>query len=110
MQNALIKYNRNKISEDEYTFLRNYTIEEETRLNGLKTTLNDKMKVDELENKRKAVPILEKCINEYYNLSVEDRHKLLNAIIDKIIYEKSEGGRWNEDARTSFTLELFLKI
>ena len=54
--------------------------------------------------------ILENCINEYYNLSVGDRHKLLTAIIGKIIYEKSKGGRWNEDARSSFTLELFLKI
>ncbi len=110
LQNALIKYNRNKISEEEYTFLRNYTLEEETRLNGLKIALNDKIQIDELENKRKAVPILEKCINEYYNLSIEDRHKLLTAIIDKIIYEKSKGARWDEEARFSFNLELFLKI
>ena len=54
--------------------------------------------------------VIENCINEYYNLSVGDRHKLLNAIIDKIIYEKSENGRWNEEARSSFILELFLKI
>lgn len=110
LQNALIKYNRGKISEDEYIFLRKYTIEEETRLNKQKQALNDKMKVEEIENRRKAIPILEKCINEYYSLSIEDRHKLLTAIIDKIIYEKSKGGRWDEEARTSFTLELFLKI
>ena len=72
--------------------------------------LNKKLKNEELEHKRKAIPILEKCIHEYYNLSVEDRHKLLTAIIDKIIYEKSKGGRWDEDARSSFVLELFLKI
>ena len=110
LQNALIKYNRNKISEQEYNFLRNYTIEEESRLNGLKMALNDKLQNEELENKRKAIPILEICINEYYNLSSEDKHNLLTAIIDKIIYEKSKGGRWCEDARTNFTLELFLKI
>lgn len=110
LQNALIKYNRGKISEDEYIFLRKYTLEEESRLNSQKQALNDKMKVEEIENRRKAIPILENCINEYYNLSVGDRHKLLTAIIDKIIYEKSKGGRWNEDARSSFTLELFLKI
>ncbi len=110
LQNALIKYNKNKISEAEYTFLRNYTLEEESRLNRLKMALNEKLKNEELEHKRKAIPILEKCIHEYYNLSVEDRHKLLTAIIDKIIYEKSKGGRWDEDARSSFVLELFLKI
>jgi hypothetical protein len=110
LQNALIKYNRSKISEEEYIFLRNYTLEEESRLNRQKQALNDKMKIEELENRRKAIPILENCINEYYNLSVEDRHKLLTAIIDKIIYEKSQGGRWDEKARSSFKLELFLKI
>lgn len=110
LQNALIKYNRNKISEQEYTFLRNYSLEEESRLNGLKMALNDKLQNEELENKRKAIPILEICINEYYNLSAEDKHKLLSAIIDKIIYDKSKGGRWDKDARSSFKLELFLKI
>lgn len=110
LQNALIKYNRNSITEEEYIFLRNYTLEEENRLKGLKNALNDKVQNEELENKRKAIPILEKCINEYYNLSIEDKHKLLTAIIDKIIYEKSKGGRWDEEARFSFSLELFLKI
>lgn len=110
LQNALLKYNRNKITEEEYIFLRNYTLEEESRLKGQKNALNDKVQNEELENKIKAVPILEKCINEYYTLSIEDRHKLLTAIIDKIIYEKSEGGRWNEEARTNFILEIFLKI
>ena len=110
LQNALLKYNRNKITEDEYIFLRNYTLEEESRLKTKRNALNDMMKVEELENKRKAVPILENCINEYYSLSIEDRHKLLTAIIDKIVYEKSKGGRWDVDARSSFTLELFLKI
>lgn len=110
LQNALIKYNRSKISEDEYIFLRNYTLEEENRLNRQKQALNDKIQIEELESKRKAVPILENCINEYYNLSIENRHKLLSAIIDKIIYEKSESGRWNIEKRTSFQLEIFLKI
>lgn len=110
LQNALIKYNRNKISEEEYIFLRNYTLEEESRLNKQKEALNNKIQSEELEHKRKAIPILENCINEYYNLSVEDRHKLLSAIIDKIIYEKSQGGRWDEEKRNSFQLELFLKI
>lgn len=110
LQNALIKYNRSKISEDEYIFLRKYTLEEESRLNKQKIALNEKIQIEELETKRKAIPILENCINEYYNLSIENKHKLLTAIIDKIIYEKSKGGRWDEEARTSFTLELFLKI
>lgn len=111
LQNALIKYNRNIITEDEYIFLRNYTLDEENRLNGLKKALNDKMQNNELEHKRKAIPILEHCINEYYNLGIKERHTLLNSIIEKIVYEKEKtGGRWVETDKTSFVLELFLKI
>ena len=111
LQNALVNYNRKKITEEEYIFLKNYTIDEESRLNGLKMALNDKLQNDELEQKRKAIPVLEHCIKEYYNLSIKERHTLLNSIIDKIVYEKSKGGgRWNEEDKTSFVLELFLKI
>ena len=68
------------------------------------------MQINEIEQKRKALPVLQNCIDEYYNLSVETKHKLLKSIIDKIIYEKSAGGRWNQEARSSFTLEIFFKI
>lgn len=110
LQNALIKYNRSKIGEEEYIFLRNYTLEEESRLNKQKTALESKLQNDELESKRKAIPILENFINGYYDFSIKDRHDLLTGILDKIVYEKTKNGRWNEDARTSFKLELFLKI
>lgn len=110
LQNALIKYNRSKITEEEYIFLRNFTLEEEKRLQGQKQALLDKMQDEELEQKRSAIPLLETCIKNYYDLSIEDRHKTLTAIIDKIIYEKSKGGRWSEEDRSSFILELFLKV
>ena len=69
------------------------------------------MKIEELVNRKKAIPILEMCIKDYYTLSIEDRHRLLKSIIDKIIYEKTaRGGRWNAEDKSSFTLEIFLKI
>lgn len=110
LQNALIKYNLNKITEDEYNFLRNYTIAEENRLKALKKALNEQLAIDETEYKRKAIPILEHCIEEYYNVSVKDRHDLLKAVIEKIDYIKTEGGRWNIEARNSFELTIFFKI
>jgi hypothetical protein len=110
LQNALIKYNRGKVNEEEYIFLRNYTLEEENRLQEQKKAILEKMQDEELEQKRTAIPLLETCIKNYYDLSITDRHKTLTAIIDKIIYEKTKGGRWNEEDRSSFTLELFLKI
>ena len=111
LQNALINYNRNKITEQEYIFLRNFTLTEENRLKEQKKAIEDKMKTEELESRKKAVPILENFIEEYHLLSVEAKHKMFKSIIDKIIYDKTaRGGRWNTDDRTNFTLELFLKI
>lgn len=110
LQNALVRYNRNKITEEEYNFLRNYTSNEESRLNELKTSLNDKLINDEINSKKKAIPILEKCLDEYYNLDAADRNMLLSAIIDKVMYYKDKNGRWNKEARGGFELELFLKI
>ena len=110
LQNALIKYNKGAITDDEYIFLRNYTLNEENRLKGQIEALESKMQTEELENKRQAVPILENCIKEYYNLNIEERHQLLKTIIDNIIYSKEKGGRWDAEALHSFTLELNLKI
>lgn len=111
LQNALINYNRSKITEEEYIFLRNYTLDEEKRLQEQKQAITDKMQVEELEQKRTAIPLLEACIKNYYTLSIKDRHDMLTAIIDKIVYEKEKGGgRWNEEDRSSFKLELFLKL
>ena len=107
---ALVKYNQGKITEDEYAFLREYTTNEENRLKSLQNALNEQLAIDEVANKRKAIPILEYCLKEYYNLSVKDRHDILKSIIKKIEYSKTEGGRWNEEARNSFELTLYLKI
>lgn len=111
LQNSLIKYNRNKITEEEYIFLKEYTTKEKYRLNGLKMSLEEQLENDELENKRKAIPILENCLEEYYNLSVKDKNRLLQAIIDKVEYSKTlKNGRWNKETRNNFNLDIFLKI
>lgn len=110
LQNALIKYNQNKITDDEYIFLRNYTLAEENRLKKQKNALNEQLAIDEVAGKRKAIPILERCLEEYPNLSIKDRHDVLTSIISKIEYSKTEGGRWKEEARNSFELTIDLKI
>lgn len=109
--NALVKYNKNKITEEEYNFLKEYTNKEKYRLNGLKIALNEELENDELDNKRKAIPILENCLKEYHNLSTKNKNMLLQAIIEKVTYYKVlEDGRWNKSTRDKFTLEIFLKI
>lgn len=110
LQNALIKYNRGSITEEEYIFLRNYTLEEESRLKGQKNELESIVATEELERKRKAIPVLKNCINEYHSLSVADKNAVLHTIIDKVIYEKKIGGRWKSETEKAFTLEFFLRI
>lgn len=111
LQNALVNFNRNKISEEEYSFLKGFTLEEQSRLQKSKELILEKMQNEELDSKRKAVPILEKFIKEYHTLSTTDKQKFLSSIIDKVIYEKKQGGQKNNEVlMSSFVLEIFLKI
>ncbi len=111
LQNSLIKYNRNKLNEEEYNFLKEYTTKEKYRLNGLKMSLNEQLENDELDSKRRAIPILENCLNKYYDLEPKGRNMLLQAIIDRVEYSKTlKDGRWCKATRDNFTLDIFLKI
>lgn len=60
---------------------------------------------DKSESIRSAVPILEKCIDLYYNLSIPDRNKVLKSIIDKIEYTRTD-----PTSRAPFSLKIYLKI
>ncbi len=60
---------------------------------------------DKSETIRSTVPILEKCIEHYYRLSIPDRNKVLKSFIEKIIYHRTDSTR-----RAPFSLEIFLKI
>ena len=72
----------------------------QANLEALKAISDDKS-----ESIRSKVPILEKCIDKYYDLSIEDRNKVLKSIIDKIVYSREDSTR-----RAPFDLEIFLKI
>lgn len=111
LQNALVNYNRNKVTEEEYNFLKTFTLQEQNRLQKAKEMVEEKMQNEELDSKRKAIPILENFIKEYHSLSIKDKHELLSSIVDKVIYEKKQGGQKNDEvAISSFVLEIFLKI
>ena len=60
---------------------------------------------DKSESVRSAVPILEKCIEQYYSLSIPDRNKVLKSIIERIEYTRTDPTR-----RAPFNLKIFLKI
>ena len=60
---------------------------------------------DKSETIRSSVPILEKCIEQYYSLSIPDRNKILKSLIEKIVYTREDSTR-----RGKFSLKIYLKI
>ena len=78
------------------------TLLEGSLLADVEDTLNDKTIVY-----KKRVPILEKCIDKYFDLNPKDKNKLLKSMIRKIEYSKTQGGRYNE---SNMNLNIFYKI
>ena len=72
-------------------------------LESTKNELKKHIENDKVIVFRKRVPILEKCINKYFELSVEDKNKLLKTLIKRIEYFKTESSRHKE-------VEIELKI
>lgn len=60
---------------------------------------------DKRETISSTVPILEKCLDKYYELSIEDRNKVLKSFIERIEYYRTDSTR-----RAPFELKIFLKI
>lgn len=60
---------------------------------------------DKRETISSTVPILEKCLDKYYDLSIEDRNKVLKSFIERIEYYRTDSTR-----RAPFDLKIFLKI
>lgn len=98
-----------------------YTKEKYTqRVNTLDSelaTLKSKLKelessnIDEKEESIKnAIPVLEKVVsNEYWNLTAEERNKLLKSIIEKVEYSK-ESRNFRNKVESNFELKIFMKI
>ena len=84
----------------------------EKDLSALRESLHEleSRSYSDIENKKNAIPIMSKVLEEYWNLSPTDKNKLLKSIIDKIEYTKTERNtRYNPD-EVKFTLKIFLKI
>ena len=58
---------------------------------------------DKSESIRTRVPILEKCIEQYFKLDPKDKNIMLKSLIEKIEYNKRV-------SRGDFSLKIFLKI
>lgn len=56
---------------------------------------------------KRSIPILEHCVRDYDLLSVEEKNDLLKSFIDKIVYKKEVGGRWNKEAVAELEVETY---
>lgn len=60
--------------------------------------LSDTKDEERIIQYKKSIPILEHCVYDYDLLSVQEKNELLKTFIDKIVYKKTAGGRWNKEA------------
>lgn len=59
---------------------------------------------------RKAIPILEKCLDAYWGLNAQEKNDLLKSFIDHIEYSKTvRNTRWNKNL-DDMQLKIYLKI
>lgn len=74
-------------------------------------TLKKEMLDDKTIKYKKAIPNIENCINMYYKIeTIEEKNKLLKSIIEKVIYKKEKGGRWDPEAIDKFEIDIILKF
>lgn len=63
------------------------------------------------EKLERAIPIMEKCLEEYYNLSdPKAKNDILKEIIDKIIFSKTIGNTRSKEKRSDEKIKMYLKI
>lgn len=85
-------------------------IEEDLKALNLKYEELDAYEYDEEDRVKTAIPILEKVLKEYWNLSSIDKNRLLKTIIEKVEYTKTKRKSVKDEVDNNFELKIFLKI
>ena len=76
---------------------------------NLSTLENSSISNQDLRAK-KAIPILEKVLQQYWKLSPKDKNDLLKSIIEKVEYKKTKANtRWDKEL-DDLELKIYLKI
>ena len=77
----------------------------------------EKLKLEELsknniiERITQYIPLLEKCLKNYWSLDTEGKNSILKELISEIYYTKNvKGSRWNHDNIDKFSLDIKLRI
>lgn len=72
--------------------------------------LSDTSELEEIERLENAVPILEKCLDEYWTLEPAEKNEILKSFVDKILYSKSIKNNSHHKNLDDANVEIFLKI
>lgn len=75
-----------------------------------KLTEIDTAPMQNVERVRTAIPILEKCLDEYWKLDAKSKNEMLKAIIERVEYSKMQrNDRWDKSV-DHLDLKIYLKI
>lgn len=100
----------NDITHEDYIELKQ---DIESELNELMQQLEEFENDEEnstLIKYKKAVPILEECLNKYDNWSIAQKNEGLKSIIARITYSKTKRLNWRKDDEDDLELHIELKL
>lgn len=110
LKNNRRAYNREEYSFDEYQETKNEIEADLKELNSIKENLLNSSQEDKIVKYKKAIPKIENCVKKYNTLSINEKNELLKGIIKKIEYNRTSGGRWNEEGQDNFEIKIELNI
>lgn len=109
-KNLLRARNRDEYSYDDYIELKN---DIELEMDSIQRKLEEFESTEEndtLLRYKKAIPILQDCLNEYNNMSIPQKNESLKSIIERIIYSKTKRLNWRVKSEDDMEIVTYLKI
>ena len=84
----------------------------ESELNALQTNLEalNGISFDDEEKALRTIPILEKVLDEYWNLTGKQKNEILKSFIEKIEYTKTTSTRGQINNDKYIELKIYLRI
>lgn len=107
IMNALKKNAMDIMSDEQFLMLKAEFENELKPLLKRKEEISNNRDEERIIQYKKSIPILEHCVKDYDLLTIEEKNELLKTFIDKIIYKKEIGGRWNKDAVIELAVETY---
>lgn len=97
-------------SVEKYLQRENILREEINAVQANLDALSDTSELDEIEKLENAVPIIEKALNEYWDLTPQAKNDILKSFVEKIVYNKTIANHKYYTNRDNANVEIFLKI